>query len=161
MKQIVNIGIDCDIPMSLYHVAMDWDLHSLVTSRYLPGHFPCQGYSPVGRGKIWADHEVQPPWSAADWLLSLRALHGDLQSHSVQSGGPTADHHLGHQDWHEEARISLRDPVHLAHTQVSTTTSLISAGFLFLLLNCRRRHIISVLKLFYFLNFFTSPTLKW
>lgn len=73
----------------------------------------------MGRGKVWTDHEVQPPRGSADRLLSLWAIHGDVQPNPFHPGRPAADHYLGHQDWHEEARLPLRDTIHLAHTQVS------------------------------------------
>lgn len=84
----------------------------------------------MGRGKVWTDHEVQPPRGSADRLLSLWAIHGDVQPHPFHPGRPAADHYLGHQDWHEEARLPLRDTIHLAHTQVS-----INDVFCFLIMN--------------------------
>ena len=43
---------------------MDGDIGSLVSSGHLPGHFPCQGYCSVGRGKIPTNRPFQPSWGA-------------------------------------------------------------------------------------------------
>lgn len=126
-KHLTNYDIDrnfCQDGCSVFgffdfFVEVDWDVHSLVTPGNLLSNLPRQGHSFVGRGKVWTDHEVQSPRGSADRLLSLWAIHGDLQPHPVHPGRPAADYYLGHQDRHEEARLPLRDTIHLAHTQVS------------------------------------------